>query len=97
LKINPLLSKTQIENKHFLYLETRKSLNLHQSNLRLSHNSENNGTLEIEFKNLFQDFKFSKMKFVIFRPPYNFEVRKVSEYIQMELLALQYDCSQRKI
>jgi len=43
LKINLLLSKTQIENKNLLYLETRKSLNLHQPNLQLSYNSEYTG------------------------------------------------------
>jgi len=37
------------------------------------------------------------MKFVILRTPHNFEVYKAGEYIQMELLVLQYDCSQRKI
>jgi hypothetical protein len=49
LKINLLLSKTQIENKNLLYLETLKSLNLHQSNLQLSYNSENTGILKTEF------------------------------------------------
>jgi len=37
------------------------------------------------------------MKSVILRAPYNFEVHKVGKYIQMELLFLQYDSSQRKI
>jgi len=49
LKINLLLSKMQIENKNLLYSETRKSLNLHQSKLQLSYNSENTGVLKIEF------------------------------------------------
>jgi len=49
LKINLLLSKIQIENKNLLYLEACKSLNLHQSNLQLSYNSENTGIMKIEF------------------------------------------------
>jgi hypothetical protein len=47
-------------------------------------------------ENLFKDFKFFEMKFVIFKAPHSFDGDKADELIQMYLLQMQRDSPRKE-
>ncbi|XP_065651133.1 general transcription factor II-I repeat domain-containing protein 2B-like [Hydra vulgaris] len=68
-----------------------KSMKLQDPNFMFSSYSKNINNIKQDFEVRFQDFKKCEPKFALFTSPFNFDIEKVEEDLQMELIELQCD------
>ncbi|XP_065645391.1 general transcription factor II-I repeat domain-containing protein 2-like [Hydra vulgaris] len=86
-----LLWECQIEQENLVHFETCKSMKLQDPNFMFSSYSKNINNIKQDFEVRFQDFKKCEPKFNLFISPFNFDIEKVEEDLQMELIELQCD------
>ncbi|XP_065650666.1 general transcription factor II-I repeat domain-containing protein 2-like [Hydra vulgaris] len=86
-----LLWERQIEQENLVHFETCKSMKLQDPNFMFSSYSKNINNIKQDFEVRFQDFKKCEPKFALFTSPFNFDIEKVEEDLQMELIELQCD------
>ncbi|XP_065658975.1 general transcription factor II-I repeat domain-containing protein 2-like [Hydra vulgaris] len=86
-----LLWERQIEQENLVHFETCKSIKLQDPNFMFSSYSKNINNIKQDFEVRFQDFKKCEPKFALFTSPFNFDIEKVEEDLQMELIELQCD------
>ncbi|XP_065672071.1 general transcription factor II-I repeat domain-containing protein 2A-like [Hydra vulgaris] len=83
-----LLWKRQIEQENLVHFESMK---LQDQNFMFSSYSKNTNNINQDFEVRFQDFKKCEPKFPLFTSPFNFDIEKAEEDLQMELIKLQCD------
>ncbi|XP_065642369.1 general transcription factor II-I repeat domain-containing protein 2-like [Hydra vulgaris] len=86
-----LLWEHQIEQENLVHFETFKSMKLQDPNFMFSSYSKNINNIKQDFEVRFQDFKKCEPKFALFTSPFNFDIEKKEEDLQMELIELQCD------
>ncbi|XP_065645479.1 general transcription factor II-I repeat domain-containing protein 2-like [Hydra vulgaris] len=86
-----LLWERQIEQEKLVHFETCKSMKLQDPNFMFSSYSKNVINIKQDFEVRFQDFENCESKFALFTSPFNFDIEKVEEDLQIELIELQCD------